>query len=71
MKRWWVVALVVSLGFLLLAMGLMALDTEVLRKGKLTPEQDEFISERYGQIGGFLFGATWIVAYLLHRRKQP
>ena len=71
MKKWWVVALIISLGFLLLALGLMALDTEVLRKGKLTPEQEEFISERYGMIGGFLFGVTWVIAFLVHRaRKQ-
>jgi len=70
MKRWWVVALIVSFGFLLLALGILALDMEVLRKGKLTPEQEEFISERYGMIGGSLFVTTWTVAYLLHRRKQ-
>lgn len=71
MKRWWVVALIVSFGWILLALGILALDMEVLRKGKLGPGQEELISERYGMIGGGLFVGTWIVAYLIHRRKKP
>jgi putative copper export protein len=69
MKRWWVKALLASVLWVALAIGAGIVHTEVVMKGTLTEQQDEAISERYGQVCGGGLVLIWMVAYVLCRRK--
>lgn len=44
--------------------------TDVILKGKITQAEDETISGRYGLGCGAGFLATWIISYVIHRRRS-
>ncbi len=66
--KWWKKALIASLVWFVLGIGVGILHTEVIRAGELTPAQAEAICERYGNAGGVGTVAIWIVMFL---RRKP
>ena len=62
--KWWKKALIITGIWFVLIIGIGVVHTEVILKGKITPAQDEVISERYGNICGVGLVLIWVVAYL-------
>jgi hypothetical protein len=52
MKKWWVRAIVFAVIWTVLVIGAGIVHTDVIRADKLTPEEDEAISLRYGLVCG-------------------
>ncbi len=67
--KWWKKALIASLVWVVLSIGAGILHIELILHDELTAAQSEAVMERYGNVGGFGFGAIWIVLFL--RRKPP
>ncbi len=66
--KWWLKGLIGSLVWCALTIGAGIVHTNVILDGKITPEQDAAISEKYGMAcgGGLIF--VWAGAYLLRKR---
>jgi len=66
--RWWIKALIYSVIFSVIWVGLVAavgyFHTDVLLAGQLTPAQDQAISEKYGNIAGFGMVMVWVICFL-------
>src|SRR5215472_14468163 len=66
--RWWIKALIYSVIFSMIWVGLVAavgyFHTDVLLAGQLTPAQDQAISEKYGNIAGFGMVMVWVICFL-------
>ena len=68
-RKWWVRGLIWAVGCIAIAIVVGIIHTELILKGQLTPEQDEAISGRYGQVAGFAAVAAFALAYVLGPRK--
>ncbi len=66
--KWWKKALIASLVWFVLGIGVGILHTEVIRAGELTPAQADASYERYGNVVGFGLVAIWIVMFA---RRKP
>jgi hypothetical protein len=70
MKRWWVIAILVSIAWIGLTIGTGVIHTDVVLKGKITQAEDEVISGRYGFACGVGVVAVWIIAYVVYRARS-
>ncbi len=66
--NWWKKALMLTVVWMALTIGGGMLVTDVLLKPRITPQQDEAISEVAVQACGFGIALIWLVT--LVRRKQ-
>lgn len=66
--KWWLKALIGSFIWVALTIGAGIMHTDVILDGKLTPEQDAAISEKYGMACGGGFVVVWAGVYMLRRR---
>ena len=68
--KWWAKALIVTIAWIALIIGIGVVHTEVVLAGTLTEQQDEAISERYGQLCGIGIVAIWVFA-AMSRKPKP
>ena len=66
---WWKKALIFSVIWAVLTIGTGIIHTNVILAGKITPQQDEKISEVYGKVCGGGLVAAWILLYLVRKRN--
>jgi|GEM_PF-2463667 len=67
--KWWKKALLFSVLWVALVIGAAVVHTEVVLAGKLTPQQDEAISEKYGQLCGAGLVGIWVLLGAAPRHK--
>ena len=67
--KWWKKALAVSGIWVVLTIGAGIIHTNVILAGRITPEQDEKISESYGKMCGGGVVAAWVLFYLFRKRN--
>ncbi len=65
---WWKKALVFSGVWIALVIGVGVIHTNVVLAGKITPQQDEAISEKYGEACGTGLVAIWVITALLRKK---
>jgi hypothetical protein len=68
--KWWVRAIIVSVVATLLWIGVGFLVTDVWLKGKITPQQDEAISETVGEAVGATVLLAWVGSFAFRKRRQ-
>jgi uncharacterized membrane protein len=68
--KWWKKALSLSFVWIVLIIGTGIIHTDVFLAGKITPQQDEAISAKYG--GALASGllAIWLFAEVVWRRRK-
>lgn len=67
--KWWKKALIFSVIWSALTIGAGITHTNVILAGKITPQQDEKISEAYGKVCGGGLVVAWVLLYLLRKRN--
>jgi hypothetical protein len=67
--KWWKTALIISGVWAVLTIGAGIIHTNVILAGKITPQQDEKISEGYGKVCGGGLVAAWVLSYLFRKRS--
>jgi hypothetical protein len=68
MKKWWVAPVVLSVGWVILSIGAGVLHTNLILAGKITPEQDDRLSEMYGIACGIGLCVIWAIAIVKCKR---
>jgi hypothetical protein len=68
--KWWKKSLIFSGIWIVLIIGTGIIHTNVILAGKITPEQDEAISDKYGEACGVGVGAIWVIGALVLRKKE-
>jgi len=67
---WWAKALIFSVIWLGVVIGVGYFHTEVFLGGQIMPTQDEAISEAYGMAAGFGVAVVWVICFLALRRTS-
>ena len=65
--QWWTQALIVSIVWIALTIGVGMLHTDVVLRGKITPAQDSAISGRYGTVCAIGLIVIWVVYSIRNR----
>ena len=72
--RWWTKALIFSVVFSLIWVGVVVavgyLHTDVFLAGQITAAQDEAISGAYGDVAGLGVVVVWVICFLALRRTS-
>jgi hypothetical protein len=68
--KWWNKALVVSITWIIIDIGVAFVHTSIILKGKITPAQDELISYQYGQALVLGLILIWIFFGVILRRLR-
>jgi hypothetical protein len=68
--KWWVRAIIVSVVATVFWIGAGFLVTDVWLKGRITPQQDEAISETVGQAVGGTVLLVWVGCFAFRKRRQ-
>ena len=68
--KWWNKALVVSITWIIVDIGVAFVHTSIILKGKITPAQDELISYQYGQALVLGLILIWIFFGVILRRLR-
>jgi hypothetical protein len=68
--KWWVIAIIASAVWLVLIIAAGMIHTNVILAGKITPEQDEAISNAYGFVCGAVLGAFWTVLMVWRLKRK-
>jgi len=68
--KWWKKALTLSIAWIVLIIGVGIIHTDVLLAGKITPQQDEAISEKYGVALAIGLVVIWLFAEVFWKRRK-
>lgn len=66
---WWIKALIFSVLWVVLTIGIGIAHTDVILAGQITREQGSAISQMYGMICGVGLGVGWALAYATRARE--
>jgi len=65
---WWIKALILSVLWVVLTIGIGIVHTDVLLAGQITRQQGSAISQMYGTICGVGLGVVWALVYVTRAR---